>query len=313
MRWRVLISAPYMLRVLEEYRSRLEAEGLEIVTIPVRERLSEQELLSVIGTIDGAICGDDQFTEQVLRNAPRLKVISKWGTGTDSIDVRAAASLGIQVYNTTNIFTDAVADTALGYILCFARRLPWMDQDIRRGLWVKPDAISLRECVLGVVGVGNIGKAVVRRARAFGMTVLGTDPAPVPASFIEESGLLMVPLGELLEEADFVSLHCDLNPTSCHLIGRAELSIMRYSAYLINTARGLVVDESALIEALGERRIAGVALDVFEVEPLPADSPLRTLKGCLLAPHNANNSPAARTRVHESTIANLVRGLQEAA
>ena len=221
MNWRVLVSAPYILPVLEEFRPRLESEGIEIVTLPVRERLSERELLPIIGTLDGAICGDDQFTERVLRQARRLKVISKWGTGIDSIDTAAAAKLGIRVCNTPNAFTDPVADTAIGYLLCFARRLPWMDQDIRRGLWIKPDAISLRECTLGVIGVGNIGKAVTRRARAFGMTVLGNDPIPVPTSFIDETGIEMVARRRLLEESDFVSLHCDLNPTSFHLIRRA--------------------------------------------------------------------------------------------
>jgi D-3-phosphoglycerate dehydrogenase len=311
MKWRVLVSAPYMLPELDKFRPRLEAEGVEIVTARVNERLNEEELLPLVGTIDGAICGDDRFTERVLRKAPRLKVISKWGTGIDSIDASAASKLGIRVYNTPNAFTDAVADTALGYILCFARRLPWMDQDIRRGLWAKPDAVSLRERVLGVVGVGNIGKAVTRRARAFGMTTLGTDPVPPPASFIAETDLRLVSLRTLLEEADFVSLHCDLNPTSWRLIGRDELAVMRTSAYLINTARGPLIDEPALIEALSERRIAGAALDVFEVEPLPAHSPLRAIDRCLLAPHNANSSLAARRRVHESTIANLFRGLRE--
>ena len=314
MTWRVLISAPYLLPVLEDYRPRLEAEGVEIVRADVRERLSEAELLSLVGTLDGVICGDDQFTERVLeRSVPRLKVISKWGTGIDSIDARAAAKLGIRLCNTPNAFTDAVADTALGYILCFARRLPWMDREIRRGLWTKPDAISLRDRTLGVVGVGNIGKAVVRRARAFGMRVIGTDPLPPPVPFIEETGLQLVSLRALLKEADFISLHCDLNATSFHLIGRAELAIMRSSAYLINTSRGAVIDEPALFAALNERRIAGAALDVFEVEPLPADSPLRSLAGCLLlAPHNANSDLAARRRVHEATIANLLSALREA-
>jgi D-3-phosphoglycerate dehydrogenase len=310
MRWRVLISAPYLIPVLDEFRLRLEAEGVEIVCAHVQEQLSEEELLPIIGTIDGVICGDDQFTERVLREASRLKVISKWGTGIDSIDIHAAAKLGIQVCNTPNAFTDPVADTVLGYILCFARRLPWMDQDIRRGLWAKPDAVSLRECTLGVVGVGNIGRAVVSRARAFGMMVLGTDPAPVSASFVEETGLRLVRLHELLEESDFVSLHCDLNPTSFHLIGRAELAAMRPTAYLINTSRGPVMDELALIKALSEHRIAGVALDVFEVEPLPSDSPLRAADNCLLAPHNANSSLAARSRVHEAAIANLLRAFR---
>ncbi len=312
MTWRVLISAPYLVPALEEYRSALEAEGVEMVVMLAPERLSEEELLPVVGTIDGAICGDDQFTERVLRAAPRLKVISKWGTGIDSIDTCAAAKLGIRVYRTPNAFTDPVAETTLGYVLCFARQLLWMDREIRRDLWKKPDLISLRECTLGVIGVGNIGKAVVRRALAFGMTVLGTDPQPVPDSFVEETGLKMMTLPELLEEADFITLHCDLNPTSFHLIGSPQLSLVRSSAYLINTSRGSVVDERALVDALRERRISGAALDVFEVEPLPAESPLRAMDHCLLAPHNANSSLNARKRVHERTIANLLRALRKA-
>jgi len=312
MKWRVLVSAPYFLPALEEYRSRLESAGVEIVTIEVRERLSEAELLTVVGTLDGAICGDDQFTERVLRAAPRLKVISKWGTGIDSIDRAAAAKLGIEVCNTPNAFTDPVADTTLGLILCFARGLPRMDREVRNGLWAKPDIVALKECTLGVVGVGNIGKAVVRRARAFGMTVVGTDLAPVPPQFVDETGLRLLSLPKLLEASDFVTLHCDLNPTSFHLIGRSELATMKPTAYLINTSRGPVIDEAALVDALQAQRIAGAGLDVFEVEPLPPDSPLRGLSSCLLSPHNSNADVACRRRVHESTIANLLAGLKKA-
>src|SRR6185436_7068066 len=163
MRWRVLISAPYFLPVLEEFRHRLEQEGVEIVTVEVTERLSEEQLLALVGTIDGVICGDDRFTARVLAAAPRLKVISKWGTGIDSIDQDAATKLGIRVCNTPNAFTNPVADTTLGYILCFARDLLAMDRDIRRGRWAKRDAVALKECTLGVVGVGNVGRAVVHR------------------------------------------------------------------------------------------------------------------------------------------------------
>ncbi len=312
MTWRVLFSAPYILPAVEDFRARLEAEGVEVLTARGRERLSEVELLPLVGDVDGAVCGDDQYTERVMLAAPRLKVISKWGTGIDSIDTLAAARLGVRVYNTPDAFTDAVADTTLGYVLCFARRLPWMDADVRRGLWQKPDAVSLRECTLSVEGVGNGGRAVVRRARAFGMTVVGNDTRPIPESFVAETGLRVASLRELLSESDFVTLHCDLNPTSYHLIGREQFSLMRPTACLVNTARGPVIDEPALVEALGEGRIAGAALDVFETEPLPAASPLRALTNCLLAPHNANSSPAARARVHESTINNLLRGLREA-
>lgn len=300
-----------MILVPEEFRLRLENEGVEIVVMPVIERLSEEELLPIIEDFDGVICGDDCFTEPVLRRAVRLKVISKWGTGIDSIDVAAATKLGIRVCNTPGAFTDAVADTALGYMLCFARRLARMDADIRRGLWIKPDSVSLKECALGIVGVGNIGRAVARRARAFGMKIIGSDTAEISDSFVRETGIEMMPLSELLENSDFVSLHCDLNPTSFHLIGCTQLQAMKSSAYLINTARGSIIDEAALADALDNRLIAGAALDVFEVEPLPANSPLRTFENCLLAPHNSNGSPAAWQRVHEATIANLLSGLRE--
>jgi D-3-phosphoglycerate dehydrogenase len=311
MTWRVLISAPHMLPVLEQFRPRLEGEGIEMVTLPVTERLGESELLAVVPSLDGVICGDDQFTERVLLSARRLKVISKWGTGIDSIDRHVAARLGIQVFNTPDAFTDPVADSVMGYVLAFARRLPWMNRDVRAGLWQKVDAFALRERTLGIVGVGNIGRAVARRASAFGMKLCGNDPVIPPATFLSETCMRMVDLRTLLAEADFISLNCDLNPTSFHLIGRDELALARRTAVLINTARGPIVDEDALGVALQEGRIAGAALDVFEVEPLPADSPLRALDQCLLGPHNSNSDPAARMRVHEATIANLLRGLRD--
>ena len=310
MTWRVLISAPYLLPVIEEYRSQLEAAGVELVLADVSERLSEEELLPLVATIHGAICGGDQFTERVLDSAPQLKVISKWGTGIDAIDVAAATRLGIKVCNTPDAFTDCVADSTLGYILNFARRLYEMDQDIRSGQWIKRDAVTLRECTLGVVGVGNIGRAVVRRAVAFGMTVAGYDPVPLPEAFLAETGLKPLSLPELLKSSDFVTLHCDLNSTSYHLIDREQFELMRPGAYLINTSRGAVINEPALVAALRSGKIAGAALDVFETEPLLSDTPLRHIDNCLLAPHNANSGLAAKKRVHQSTIKNLLDNLQ---
>jgi D-3-phosphoglycerate dehydrogenase len=311
-KWRVLVSAPYFIPVMEEWREHLAIEDVELVPAQVNERLSEAELLDVIKDIDGIICGDDRITKRVLDAAPRLKVISKWGTGIDSIDSDEANRRGITVYRTRNAFSEPVADTVLGYMLTFARKLPWMDRDIRRGNWEKPSLVSLRECVLGVVGVGDCGKAVVRRAMAFGMHLLGNDIVEMPASFLSEIGIKMVSLDELLANADFVSLNPDLNPTSYHLIGEKQLSLMKTIAYLINTSRGPVIDEAALASALQQGQIAGAALDVFEEEPLPSDSPLRKLDNCLLAPHNANSSIKAWKRVHENTVRNLLEGLHAA-
>jgi D-3-phosphoglycerate dehydrogenase len=310
-KWKVLISAPYMQPVPDKYREILENNGVEIVVPKVKERLSEEELLGFISEFDGVICGDDRFTERVLHSAPRLKVISKWGTGIDSIDRKAAEAHGVAVRNTPNAFTLPVADTVIGYMLCFARRLPWMDEGMKNGVWDKIPGVSLSELTLGVVGVGNIGKAVLRRASGFGMKLLGNDVLEVPASFIGSVGVRMVSKDELLKEADLVSVNCDLNPTSYHILGEREFSMMKATAVAINTARGPLIDEKALVDALRNKKIAGAALDVFEEEPLPADSPLRSFDNVMLAPHNSNSSPAAWERVHENSVKNLLEELRK--
>ncbi len=306
----VLLSAPYMLPFLDRFRPVLERYGLRLIVPEVHERMEEAELLEHAGQFDGAICGDDRYTARVLEAcSPRLKVISKWGTGIDSIDTQAAARLGIKVYRTPNAFTLPVADSVLGYILAFARRQPWMDKAVKAGVWEKIPGRSLSECTLGIIGVGNIGKAVARRARAFGMTILGNDIVEIDHVFVAESGIRVTSLETLLAQSDFVSVNCDLNPTSYHLINARTLRLMRPHAVLINTARGPIVDEQALVEALQQGIIAGAALDVFEVEPLPLESPLRQMDNVMLAPHNSNSSPTAWERVHWNTIKNLLEGL----
>jgi D-3-phosphoglycerate dehydrogenase len=197
-------------------------------------------------------------------------------------------------------------------MLNFIRRLHWMDQAVKRGEWAKTPGRSLSECTLGVIGVGNVGKAVLRRARAFGMQLLGNDILPIAAlvpDFLLENGVEITSLEDLLQRSDFVSLHVDLNPTSFHLMNEHTLALMKSTAVLINTSRGPAVDEQALVRALQQGQIAGAALDVFEVEPLPADSPLRAMDNVMLAAHNSNSSPAAWERVHRNTLRNLLEGL----
>jgi D-3-phosphoglycerate dehydrogenase len=306
----VLISAPYMIPFLDRFQPVLEGFGLNLIVPEVTERLEEDQLLRYAGKFDGIICGDDRFTRVVLEACtPRLKVISKWGTGIDSIDQAACADLGVFLGNTPNAFTEPVADSVLGYILTFARKQPWMDQAMKRGRWEKISGRALNECTLGVIGVGNIGKAVIKRARSFEMQVLGNDIQDIPPEFVKKFDLQMVNLDELLKNADFISINCTLNPTSEKLINKEAFSIMKPEAFLINTARGPIVDESALIEALNSKIISGAALDVFEVEPLAPESPLRDFNNVLLAPHNSNSSPKAWEKVHWNTIKNLLDGL----
>jgi len=306
----VLLTAPYMIPLVDRFRPVFAHFGLEILIPSVHERMSEEELLAFAGQFDGTVCGDDRYTERVLQHClPRLKVISKWGTGIDSIDREAAERLGIQVRNTPNAFTLPVSDSVMAYVLAFSRRLPWMDREMKSGRWDKIPGRSLSECTLGVIGVGNVGKAVLRRARVFGMTLLGNDIIPIAPDFIVENNIEMTSLEELLARADFVSLNADLNPTSRHLINAQTLQRMKSTAVLINTARGPLVDEPALVSALQNGLIAGAALDVFEVEPLPVDSPLMKMDQVMLAPHNSNSSPSAWERVHWNTIRNLLLGL----
>ncbi len=308
---RVMISAPYMLPVVERFRPQFAERGIELVVPPVNERLEEADLLALISEIDGVICGDDRFTERVLQAAPRLKVIAKWGTGIDSIDQEACKRLGIAVRNTPNAFSEPVADSVLGYMLCFARNLLALDRQMKAGTWHKIPGRALRECTLGVIGVGDVGKAVVRRAIGFGMRVVGNDLLEMPADFVAATGIEMLSKDDLLRQADFVSLNCDLNPTSHHLLSSAEFALMQPTAVVINTARGPVIDETALVAALQQRQIAGAGLDVFEDEPLPPDSPLRQMDNVLLAPHNANSSPEAWEHVHQNTIRQLLAVLEQ--
>jgi D-3-phosphoglycerate dehydrogenase len=306
----VLLTAPYMLPVYDRFHPVFEHYGLVVIKAEVNERMEEEDILAYAGQFDGTVCGDDRYTARAIEACvPRLKVISKWGTGIDSIDQGAAKAHGVMVGNTPNAFTLPVADTVMGYLLAFARRQPWMNRAMKSGQWEKLPGRALSECTLGVIGVGNIGKAVLQRAKAFGMTLLGNDIIDIPLDFIQEVGVEMTELDDLLGRADFVSVNCDLNPTSQHLVNAEILKKMKPTAVLINTARGPIVDERALVEALRAGEIAGAAMDVFEVEPLPEDSPLLKMEQVMLAPHNANSSPRAWEHVHWNTIRNLLIGL----
>jgi len=310
MKHKVLFTAPYMIPFVERFKPVFDKYEIELVIPDVHERMEEADLLKYAGQFDGTICGDDRYTARVIEAcAPRLKIISKWGTGIDSIDVEACSRYKIKIGRSPNAFTLPVADTVLGYILAFARRQPWMDKEMKSGKWEKIPGRALSECTLGVIGVGNIGKAVTRRARAFGMKVYGTDIIEIDRVFVAETGIEMTSLKTLLSNSEFVSINCDLNPTSYHLMNSDTLALMGPNTVLINTARGPIVDESALINALKSGQIAGAALDVFEQEPLPLNSPLMKMFNVMLAPHNSNSSPAAWERVHWNTIKNLLEGL----
>lgn len=238
--------------------------------------------------MDAVLASADQYSSAVLSSpeASRLKIISRWGVGYDSIDLGAATRQGIVVAYTPGLLDEAVADYTFALLLALARRVHMTDSALRKGAWKYCWGHDVAGKTLGIVGCGRIGQAVARRGHGFNMRMLGYDVAPCPQA--EQSGVRFVPLDTLLGMSDFVTLHAALTPQSRGLIGRPQLRRMKPTAYLVNTARGALVDETALAEALRKGWIAGAALDTFVQEPLPAGHPLFQTPNVLLSPHQAS-------------------------
>ena len=308
-RGRVLITCPQLQSTIDEHYDRLADSGLEVVLPPVVQQLNEAELLELVPGVVGIIAGDDEITRAVLGRADALRIISKWGVGVDNIDIPAAAELGIQVTNTPRMFGDEVADVVVGYLVLLARQLHRLDRSVRAGEWSKPVGVSLANRTLGVIGLGDIGQAVSRRAFALGMNVIGTDVSQESARQAEARGLRVVGIATLLSEADAVSLNCPLTNENWHMIDSVAIATMKQGAWIINTARGPLIDERALVQALHTGHIGGAALDVFEVEPLPAESELRRFDNTILGTHNSSNTTEAVRRTSAQAIENLLAGL----
>jgi len=309
--YRVLISCPLIIDDINEYADEFAAHDIDYDVADVDQQLTEGELFEVIDRYDGVLAGDDEFTHDVIARAARLKVISKWGIGIDAIDTEAAEDYNVTVHNTPGAFNDEVADVVTGYAIMMTRELHRIDSAVREGDWACPRGVSLAGKTFGVIGVGDIGSTVARRAHSHGMDVLGYDIQPFPDDLIAETGIERVGQNELLDRADIVSLNCALTPETRGMVGEQELDRLGTDGYLINTARGELVDQEALVNALEANRIAGAALDVFEQEPLPADDPLTEFDSVILGSHNAQNTEGAVSRVNDLAVENLISGLVE--
>lgn len=303
------MSCPHLARAIDEFLPALNAAGFEVDAPIVPQQLSEEELLERLPGCVGIVAGDDPLTPRVIEGAPSLRVIVKWGVGLDSIDLAYAAERGIPVINTPGAFADEVADVAMGYVVMLARSLHVIDRAVRNGDWERIPGRSLAGATLGIVGLGAIGLALAHRAVAFGMDVRFTEPDSTRHAAGIALGATPTDLVELFRESDYVSLNCALTPETRHLVGADELAAMKPTAYLVNTSRGGLIDQEALVEALRLGAIAGAALDVFETEPLPPDDPLREFQGCVFGAHNGSNTIEAVARVNEMAVANLIGAL----
>ena len=272
------------------------------------------ELLAALAEAEGLICLlTDNIDAGLLQEAPNLRAISTMAVGYDHIDIEAATANGVLVTHTPGVLTETTADFTFALLLSAARRLPEGERAVREGRWSSwsPSFLLGRDvhgATLGIVGLGEIGLAVARRARGFGMRVLYHSRTRKPAAE-EELGCVYVGFDELLDESDFVSVHLPLTPETRHLFGDAAFERMKTTAIFVNTARGAVVDEAALMRALESQAIAGAAVDVAEVEPLPRHDPLLRLPNLLATPHIASASVATRSRMAEMAVDNLLSAL----
>jgi glyoxylate reductase len=291
------LPGPALDRLRAEHETEVWPERMPPSPGQLRERTADAEgLLSLL---------TDAVDADLIARAPRLRAISNFAVGTDNVDLAAATARGIPVGNTPDVLTDATADLAFALLLAAARRLAESARAVADGDWLTWEPArhlgrSVHGATLGIIGLGRIGRAVAQRARGFEMEVLNTATARTPG----------LPLDELLERSDFVSLHCPLTPATRHLIDAAALARMRPTAILINTARGPIVDQVALVRALQEGTIAGAAIDVTDPEPIATDDPLLDAPNLLITPHIGSATIVARERMTELAVENLLAGLE---
>lgn len=301
-----------MLGMLGKFLAPARNLGIDLVAAEVTQTLSEVELFELVPQFDGWIIGDDPATRQVFEAGMTgsLKAAVKWGIGVDNVDFKACEEFGIPVINTPGMFGGEVADIAVGYVISLARQTFEIDRGVRQGDWPKPCGISLAGRTAAVVGYGDIGRNTARRLLAADMAVIAYDPF-VEASSLEV-GVSLAPWPERLGEADFVVVNCALTPSSHHLLSDEAFGRMKTGVRIVNVGRGPVINEHALISALASRKVHSAALDVFEQEPLPADSPLRTHPSCIFGSHNASNTVDGVERTSHKAIQLLAAFLQEA-
>ena len=301
----VLVTARIFGQISDQAFEVFRKNGLKVVPNPYRgKKLSEIELIELIGGIDALVCGLDQVTAKVIGAADKLKVISMFGTGIDHIDVKAAAEKCIVVTSVPAVNSDAVADMTFALMLTIARRIPFAFDQVKERKWPLIIGVEVYHKTLGIIGLGQIGKRVALRAAGFNMKILANESFP-DESFINEKKIQLMPLNHLLRESDFVSIHVPLTPETKGLIGPDQFEMMQPTAFLINTARGGVVDEIALYDALKSGKIAGAAFDVLKEEPLK-ERRLLDLENFIVTPHISAFTKEAIEKTEKLSAQNVI-------
>lgn len=297
---KVLVTCPPMLRQLTRFSEMFLKFNFDVTAPDVVQTLSEEELIELVPAHDGWIIGDDPATARVFEagKAGRLKAAMKWGVGVDNVDFKACEDLGISIANTPGMFGAEVADIAICYLIGTARNVFYIDREIRAGGWPKPAGISLSGRTVGVVGLGDIGSNVAKRAAALGLNIVGWDPA---AGLVPEY-VRHKTWPEGIGECDFIVFACALNKVTKHIFNMQLLSLLKPGVRIVNVSRGGLIDEKALLIGLEEGKVASAALDVFESEPLALSHPLREHKQLIFGSHNSSNTSDAVIRTSEKAL-----------
>lgn len=305
MTYKILVTSRSFGQVSEEPIKLLEQNNCSIDFKKESGLYGEEDFLKVIGEYDAVIVGADHMTAKVIEAGKKLKIICKHGAGVDNIDCEKAKEMGIPVTNVPATNSDAVADFAFGLILNTARKISANAFEVKRGKWNKDIGVDVCKKTLGIIGCGAIGRRVAKRGQGFDMRVLGYDP------YVKESANLsnisLVDLDTLIKESDFISIHVPLTPDTRNLIGSKEMQQMKKGAFIINTARGGIVDENALYQFLTNGHLGGAALDVTEQEPIQADSPLLKLDNVIITSHIASYSKESLNAVSMACARNIIK------
>ena len=302
---KILVTCPPMLGMIDSFRHIFEEKGIELSAPNVVQTLSVEELKEIVPQHDGWIIGDDPATREVFEagKAGNLKAAVKWGIGVDNVDFDACKDLNIPIINTPDMFGREVADIAMGYVIALARETFEIDRAVRDGKWIKPRGISLSGKKVALIGFGDIGQSTAKRLLALDMDVIAYDPFADNNPNLPEVEREIWPTR--VEEADFIVVTCSLTKSSFHMVNADIFKQAKDGVRVVNVGRGPIIDETSLEDALKSGKVYSAALDVFEVEPLPMDSYLRTHPHCIFGSHNASNTADAVERTSHIAIDKL--------
>ena len=301
---KILVTCPPMIGLIDEFHEYANSLNLSLETVETTQTLSKERLIEIVPSYDGWIIGDDPACEEVLKAGKKGNLLAavKWGIGVDNVDFNTCKEIGLKITNTPNMFGSEVADISIGYVIGLARQTFFIDRKVRSLKWPKPVGISLAGKTAGVIGYGDIGRKTSARLLASEMKVIAYDPFIDKNSLIE--GVIHQEWPNKLSECDFLIINCSLTKSSFHLLNDESFKLVKNGVNIVNVGRGAIIDQKSLINALENKLVNSVALDVFEEEPLEDISPLRKYDNCILGSHNASNTKEAviKTSIQSITI-----------